>query len=580
MPDDTVRLIRSPGGTPVLCPVCGRLAYLRDAGPGTGASRVSCVGCGWILREPLQAGALTTARRQDFDLRLRAARREQTRGEGQVLRAELRGLISGLIPGVTFTVADISDREAVFSSVYLDVNGVPRVRDAGRFAWTSALRMLPADERERRVRLATGIDGLSGNDLANLLRDRLPPLRDDRVLVICRPTGWQIPEALVRILDGPRSRVIRLSTAGSEPAGETLVTLAAGAPLRFPLRLLTTTVEQETGITASRGTELFPAGATPGAEAVLSLRRIPGVTSDISLVIVAGDRIDTDPVIAYKVPAPATARFRLRAALLENGQVQVIEPLGATIHEEPWPRTRDWPPGRSRVARPAPVDLVCAIDLADLSDRAKERIGLARDLITLLDTEYRGEQWLRVGLVTCTDHPIGRRHGRREDEPVTSVFPFRSARDALECLSGVSSSPVLYPDRAPVEDLLYESSRLLAGSLRDGRIPVLLTLASRRPHPPEQRPGEPHPCPRHYYWRILMDDLVQATARCAVVADDLPSENHPFSAAQREEQDCWLRLGPAARYSLAKAAARQVAEDLRLLAPPGQIPPFPLPDEA
>lgn len=235
--------------------------------------------------------------------------------------------------------------------------------------------------------------------------------------------------------------------------------------------------------------------------------------------------------------------------------------------------------GRADVVARRPVDLVCAIDLADLTGRAEERIGLARDLIALLDAEYRGEQSLRVGLVTCIDHSFGRRSGRREEDPVASVFPLRSAGDALEYLSGVSGWPVLYPPRAPVEDLLHEASRLLADSRRDGRIPVLLTLASRLPHPPEQRPGGPHPCPRRYRWQILTDNLARAGVRCAVVADDLPSETRPSSQAQREEQDCWRRIGPEARYPLAEATVRHVAKSLRLLSPVGQATPFPLPDE-
>jgi hypothetical protein len=68
-----------------------------------------------------------------------------------------------------------------------------------------------------------------------------------------------------------------------------------------------------------------------------------------------------------------------------------------------------------------------------------------------------------------------------------------------------------------------------------------------------------------------MDDLTRAGARCAAVADALP----PGRAGQAE----WRHLGPAGLRVLAHATARQVAEDLGLLAVQAQRIPLPLTDE-
>jgi hypothetical protein len=72
-------------------------------------------------------------------------------------------------------------------------------------------------------------------------------------------------------------------------------------------------------------------------------------------------------------------------------------------------------------------------------------------------------------------------------------------------------------------------------------------------------------------WQDKIDRLTrQAGARCVVVADTLSG------GAQGTE---WRRIGPAGQRLLSEATARDVAEDLGLLAGQAQRIPLPLTDE-
>jgi hypothetical protein len=216
----------------------------------------------------------------------------------------------------------------------------------------------------------------------------------------------------------------------------------------------------------------------------------------------------------------------------------------------------------------APVDLVCAIDLAGTSDVVRQRKTLVRDLVGLVAAEYPGQQQLQVGVVTCTDHIFGRRPGPGELAPVTSVSVLGPAGEALGWLGRQAGAEIGYPPCTPVEDLLNDSLALLSGSRRAGRVPLLLIVAGRRPHPHEQLGDDRLPCPRNFMWQDKIDRLTrQAGARCAVVAGTLPG------GAQGAE---WRRIGPAGQRLLSEATARDVAEDLGLLAGQAQRIPLPL----
>jgi hypothetical protein len=536
-----------------------------------------CQQCGWPLYMPLRAGPVTADMQRDFDSRLRAARRDQAKRDERALDAAFSDIIGDLYPGATFAVIDISAEKVEVTTACLDSTGAPQVRPSGGVAWTSVLQMLAGAEQARHVQLADGIDGLSNDSIASLLRDRIPQVRGDRVLVICRPGGWRVLEAAATALAaGPRARLLRLSGGSGISAGQELAGLAAKAPLRYPYRLMTVTVDGRTGAVALRPRQLFAVGDGPGTEARLTLRRLPGDVGDTTLAIFADTgnsrdvgRADADPLALYSVPMPPGSVTPLRAVLDGPGRVRIVEPPGAAPQPVTWAQVRRQIPRQVTTAA-APVDLVCAIDLAGTRDAVRRRMRLVRDLVQLLEAEFPGERRLRVGVVTCTDHVFGGRRGAEYD-PVTSAWELGPAAEALSWLGQATGADVRYRLCAPVEDLLDESLRMLADSRRAKRVPRLLTVAGRCPHPYPQPSDLRLPCPRKLDWRDLIGQLTRgAGARCAVVADALPGG---------AELADWRQLGPAGQRALSDATARQVAEDLGLLAAPLHRIPLPLTDE-
>jgi hypothetical protein len=552
------------------CPVCDR-----PVGPA--APEATCAQCGWLLHLPLHAGPVTTDMRRDFEARLQGARRNQAERDGQTLCAALNDIIRDLRPGTTSAVIDVSADGVEVTTAYLDGTGSPQVRESGDVTWTSVLRMLPAAEQARYSPLADGIDGFGNDSIASLLGDRIPPAGNEQVLAICRPVGWRVIEAAAMALAArPGARVLRLSGRSDLSVRKELADLAAKAPLRHSYRLMTVTVDGQTGAVALRPRQLFAVGDGPGAEAGLTLRRMPGDVADTTLAIFADAGNSpaapgaADPLALYSVPMPPGPAARLRAVLDGPGRVRIVEPRGAVPHPGTWAQVRGQIPSQVTTTA-APVDLVCAIDLAGTRDTVGRRVGLVRDLVRLLEAEFPGQQRLRVGMVTCTDHVFASDRRGAEYDPVTRAAELGPVADALAWLDQATGADMEYPLCAPVEDLLDESLRMLADSRRARRVPRLLTVAGRRPHPYPQPIDRRLPCPFKLVWQHIMDQLArEAGVRCAVVADALPG------GAERAE---WRRLGPAGQRVLSKATAREVAEDLGLLTHPDQRIPLPLTDK-
>ncbi len=515
--------------------------------------------------------------RQEFGTRLQAARQAQAERDGRALAVALGDVIDGLRPGATSSVIDLGAGQVTVTTVRLDDAGSPQVREAGGVAWASLLPMLAAAGPARQAQLAGGIDGLGDDRIGRLLRDRIPAPREGGLLVICRPAGWRVLEAAATALAArPRARLLRLSGESSRPAAAELGVLAAKAPLRHPYRLMIAAVDSRTGAVTLRSRPLFAAGAGPGTEATLTLRRMPGDGADMTLAIFTdtgrtrvAEGAGAAPPMLYSMPAPAGLTVQLRAVLDGPGRVRIVEPPGATPHQGTWAQVRSRIPRRVSTAA-APVDLVCAIDLAGSRDTVRRRVGLVRGLVELLGAELPGPRRLRVGVVACTDHVFVSRRGAEYDR-VTSASQLGPATEALAWLGRAAGAEISYPLCAPVEDLLDEALRLLRGSTQLRRVPRLLTVAGRLPHPYPQRGDERLPCPHGLVWEHLMGQLIrQAGVRCAVVADELPGG--PMRAQ-------WGQLGPAGQRELPGVSARQLAEDLGLLAAQDQCIPLPLTDE-
>ena len=553
-----------PGET--RCPVCGR-----RAGPADTA--VSCAECGWPLNSPLQAGAVTAGMREDFEARLRLARQAQGERDMKALAGALAGVVTTVRPERGSEVVEVSPDRIEIVATYLDAMGSPQVRDEWSMDWTSLLPGLPDRQRDRHAELIDGSAGLGGDQVATLVRDRLPPARGERALVVCHP-GGQLLDAAAEAVAGatrPPGRLLRVGGEGEVSVRSMLAEAAAKAPLRRPYYLLTAAIHPGTGEVRPRLRQLFAVGATPDTEETLPLLRMPGDVTATTLAIFADngrtDWSDVKPLVMYQVPAPAGPEPRLRVVLDGPGRVRIAEPAGAKVHQETWSEV--WRRIPARVSTTAsPVDVVCAVDLSGPTEAVRQRKGLARDLIQLLGHEYPDQRQLRVAVVTCTDHVFGRRKGK-EYEPVTNGSDLGPAADALEWLRAAEGADVRDPLCAPVEDLLYESLALLSGSRRHGRRPRLLTLAGRPPHPYPQRPDGTMACPLKFSWERIVDELDAVGARYVVVPDKLPAARDPARAG-------WNRLGSAGQHALPAATARQVAEDLGLLAGHDQRIPLPL----
>lgn len=513
------------------CPVCGRPA-------GAAGNQASCGECGWPLNTRLRAGTLTAETRHDFGRRLQRARQDQAERDQRALAAALDGVISAVQPGGRASIIEVGPDQIEMVTVSLDGAGTPRVRQEWR---------------------AT-------------MPDRLPPLGDDVELVVCRPAGDQSLEAAAAaITRGAQSapRLLRVAGSSGTPVRSLIAQAAAKAPLRRPYYFLTATVEAKTGDVRLRPQPLFTAGATPGTEETLTVLRMPGDIEDTTLAIFAGngqaDWSSAQPLALYQVPVPAGPDRKLRVVLDGPGQVRIIEPA-----QEVAPRT--WPgiyrriPGRV-ITTASPVDLVCAIDLSGTVEAVLKRKGLVRDLVQLLGSEYPEQSRLRVAIVTCTDHVFGRGRGR-ENQPVTTQSDFGSASAAIAWLGSAEGVNPKDFHCAPIEDMLHEALTMLTHSRRLR----LVTLAGRPPHSYPQRADGTMACPLKFDWRWIVGELDGLGARYAVVADKLPAPRAP-------ERADWNRLGPAGQYSLSTATARQIAQDLGLLAGDNQRIPLPLTDD-
>jgi hypothetical protein len=593
----------------VRCPVCGRLA---------GPRAQACGQCGWTLSGPLRMGQVTKRMREDFEADLNRRRRAldahvvariaanpgpyqdcirggppdkaewqaarsaaaaETAGasDEDELTAGLRNLLDELEPGTSITVVEVGADGIAMTRTDLDRFGSPRVTGIGETTWTSMLPMLSAETEQRRFQLAGGLLQ-SDRELAWDRLDReLPAIPRGPLGVVCRVAGWEIPERAARAVTRRGARLLRVAgTADSTPVRTLLADLAAQAPLRHAYQLMVAVLAPGSGAVSIRPRRLFAPGDRPGTEASLPLRRLPGDRSDLVLAIFA-DGAASDPLALYQAQSPAGSAFELRAVLDGPGRVRILQPENPVEYPGDWAEARGEVPPRVETV-PRPADLICAVDLSGPRKAMRRRRKLIGDLLTLLDAEYGESPWLRIGVVTCTDHLFER--GRYEDH-VTEHAELGSPGAAAAWLTDRTQPDETDPKLAPVEDLLYEAFLMLgdrrdrgrpAGRAAGDRAAMVVTAAGHPPHPWPQPPDERMPCPNKYAWTTEMDNLIRrAGARCLMVSDD------PKAGVEGIED--WRKLGPGGLRTLADTSARQLAEDLGLVAAKAQRIPLPLDDD-
>jgi hypothetical protein len=582
----------------VQCPACDRAVASSDR---------TCE-CGWTLHGPLRIGPVTGKMREDFEAELnrrwrardahvvaritadpgpyqeyirggppdaaewQAARQAAGRdlagaSDENALLAGLRSLLGELRPGHPITIVEVDANGISMIRADLDRFGSPLVSGAGQTAtWESMLGMLSGKPEERRFQLAGGMSRNHREQARDNLDRQMPAMPDGPLHVICRVAGWEVPERMAaKAAARPGARLLRATgTADTVPVRDLLADLAATTPLKREYRLMIAVIAPDSGAVSVQTRTLFAMGDPPGTQSSLPLRRLPGGDPDMALAIFAGDTPAADPLTLYRVQAPV-GTFTLRAELHGPGRVQILEPGGAENHPLRWDEIRGEIPSRVDTAL-GPVDLVCAIDLSGASEPRRK---LARKLLTLLSRQYGESSWLRVGMVTCTEHVFER--GARGD-PVTDHLELGPPGKAAAWLEGKEHQPrVKYPDLAPVEDLLHDAFTLLRDSRDAGRAAILVTLAGRPPHPWPQLRDSRLPCPNRFMWAEEIGKLTgRAGARCVMVTDD--------AAAGVEGVTGWQKLGPGGLCTLADTTPRRLAEYLGLIARQGQRFPLPLPE--
>ena len=597
----------------VRCPACGRVAgpEVQERQPQV----QECQECRWMLSGPLRIGPVTEQMRADFEAKLnrrrraldarvaaritadpgpyqgcirggqpdaaewKAARRAAAQdmagaADEKVLVARLRNLLGELQrPDHAIMVAEVAGDGITITRTDLDQFGSPRVSAIGETTtWASLLPMLSGTEEERRFALAGGLSQPDRERARNCLNRGLPEIPGGPLGVVCRLAGWEMPEraaARLKAAGGRRAKLLRVAGAADATPVRTLLTdLAAQAPLRRAYQLMVAVVAPGSGAVGIEGRRLFAPGDQPGTEARPALRRMPGDRSELIFAIFAEGGRAAGPLALGRLPSSGQA-FSLRVVLDGPGRVRFLRPEGVTEYPGTWDQVRGQVPARLETAS-GPVDLVCAIDLSGSAKAVRSRKDLVCDLLKLLDEQYGDSPWLRVGVVTCTEHAFKR--GVRRD-PVTEQSELGPPGAAMRWLKTVpKQGNANHPALAPVEDLLHEAFGLLHGSRASGRAAMLVTVAGRPPHPWPQPPDARLPCPNDYEWKTKMGKLTrQAGARCLVVADD------PESGV--EGKAAWRKLGPDGLRKLAEASDRQLAEDLGLSPARAQRIPLPLPDD-
>lgn len=598
------------------CPVCGRPAdYVYRAGEAQAREirtpDTQCPECGWTLESALRAGPVTDSRREDFTLRLRTAQQALDarivariaadpgpylsciRGglpderqwsaarlavgletshaaDEAILRSRLEALVSALQADAQAVIVDVGADGIVTTRLGLDRFGSPWLDRTASRQWSDLLPMLSDAEHERYFQLAGGVGRLDRDAIAECLRAATADLPRGNLLIACRPAGWLVPELAAATLTEARPGAQLLRVAGSPgdvPAGTVLASLTTEAPLRDAYELALATVDEASGEVGLLDRQIFAVGDVPGTACRLSLRRPPGDDTDTTVAIFSTGGSRSEPLALYSVPLPRGSVFDLHLTLEAPGRVRIDSPSDARRYTGTWAQVRSEIPDRVDV-RPGPADLVCAVDLAGPVQAVRNRLRLVRSLLEQLMEEYDEPGWLRVSMLTCTDHSFER---GREYRPVVRGTPLAPISDALAWFSRQERAAVTYAQAAPIEDLLHEASIMLADSRMARRAARLLIVGGRRPHPYPQGSGRIMRCPLKYKWRQSLQRLTgEAGARCVAVADAIPADG--------TQAALWEELGPAGLHQLTGATAQRVGADLALLVTHAQRIPIPLPD--
>jgi len=505
----------------------------------------------------------------------KAARQAAERATaGAVTDERLRAILAEVLSDVTaepdMVIVEIDDHGITIARVRLDGFGSPLLhRPEPTLAWQHMLPLLAKHADERRFQLAGGFGSADRDELWTTLSKAVPKIGDDRVTVICRPPGWQVLDRAAELISrqAAASRLVRAVPAADSSSLAALIDgEVATAPLRPGYGLMGPVADPVTKEVHTQVRPLFAPGDRPGREVSVAARRVPGDRGDVTLAILvdgngATQRQEQPMVVAAAIPQEPD--YRISVALDGPGRIRITEPAGTRPQERPWLEILAEVPHQLD-ALIGPFDLVCAIDLAGTKAEVRERRGLVGELLTLLEGEYPQAEMLRVSVLGCTDHVFSPRSDRTN---VVRGAPLAPVGEARAMLTGLTGADVVYPDAAPIEDLLHKTAGLLSDSHRQGRQARLLLVGQRTPHPRAQGPNTPIPCPFRYDWRAALRTLTDSCAvACVAVTDKAPS---------RDQARVWRELGKTMLCHRDATDARQLSDYLGIL--PANSPRIPIP---
>lgn len=320
--------------------------------------------------------------------------------------------------------------------------------------------------------------------------------------------------------------------------------------------------------------QLFLPGARAGEIRRFTVRCLPGGEEGTAFAVVAVDKSFNFQLISVAHANLPPGRYDLTATLLRPASFDPIrfDGLPVKLHTD----RRSWQEIVASVPErlPEPAHLIVAVEICGSAAEVEARVNQAGKLIS--GVASNAQEQVRYSLLSYGSHSPAR---GSDDKPVT-VLNWRVGEGALEISlhrlheRGQVVSP--YPQAASIECMLAEISRRLSEHSAPALRPVLVTIGSRPPFPPNVDPVT-HilPCP-------LRNDAV---AICSQLRHDHPRMT--FGAIPDPKPDdpqqgpAWQLLGSdePAQVTL-ESYVKRFATDLGLISPGIQYIPFPMAEAA
>jgi hypothetical protein len=225
-----------------------------------------------------------------------------------------------------------------------------------------------------------------------------------------------------------------------------------------------------------------------------------------------GDLREASLVTLTTLPLPPLKPTRVTVYLDPSGDVSLSaepppQPTAATLES-----ILSAVPDQVDVIGRASLDFVCVVDLAGQMEGFVEwRLHFARKLVEALSSVFPLPGALRTALVGCSDvvHVRAEELSARDLGPSVDVVPFGlpdAVLDEMHRFRSLTHPAQDFP--IALEEALDRVQRIQ--DWRDGSSHVVVTIASRPPHP--FRPGEHRllPSPARIDWRTSVERLQHA----------------------------------------------------------------------